>query len=267
METSTLKLYLVPVPIGNLSDITLRAIEVLRSVPFIVVEDTRYSLKLLNHFGIKKPLVSYFHPREQEKVPFILKKLSSFGSAALITNSGTPVISDPGFPLVREAIRRGIRIVPLPGPSAIIPAVISSGIRSDRFLFLGFMPKKTGALQNALKGLKNADCPMVFYQSPRRIDQFLQISLQVFGPRIFSIAKEISKKNEKIIRGNLADFRVLLEKETLLGELVVVIDGNPYPETSQSAPSIESREDIYRYFKEIHRIPRNRIKDILQKKK
>ncbi len=258
-------LFIVPVPIGNLGDITLRAIKVLKSVDFIIAEDTRYSLKLLNHLGIQKPLYSYYKPKEQEKSEKILSMLET-KNGAIITDSGTPLVSDPGFVLVKKAIAANIQINSLPGPTAFVPALAGSGIDPSRFLFLGFPPRKKNDLTRFLKELLCLPYTLVFYESPRRCVEFLGTAADVLGERDFAIAKELSKKHETFIRGNLKDLDTILSAETILGEVVVVVSGNTGDMTEEERLQIESREDIFDYFKEKHNIPRNQIKRVLMKK-
>jgi len=262
------ELYLVPVPIGNLKDITLRAIEVLKTVDFIIAEDTRYSLKLLNHLEIKKHMVSYFKPRENEKAEAIIKKLAECRSAALITDSGTPGISDPGYILVKRAIAGGVRIVSLPGPTAFVPALVASGINPGRFLFMGFPPRKKSELTRFLKEISTHEYALVFYESPRRVWDFLKTAADVLGNRKFALAKEISKKNETVIRGELGELDTLLAEETILGEMVVIIDGfrADSKEDGEDSLQLNSMEDLFRYFKETHNISKNQLKKILMKK-
>ena len=261
---SDIKLYITPVPIGNLKDITLRAIEILKKVDFIIVEDTKYSLKLLNHLDIKKPLISYYKPKEQIKTAGIIKKLKR-ESAALITDSGTPVISDPGYYLIRAAIDNDIEIESLPGPTAFVPALTLSGIDFSSFTFLGFPPRKTGDLTKFLTEYANVPEALVFYQSPRRVEKFLYLAYSIFGERQFAIIKELTKKNENILRGNLKDLAHILSKTKLLGEFVIIIEGQKKP--VKSTIKIESIQDIYSHFKKEHNISKNIIKDIFMKRK
>jgi 16S rRNA (cytidine1402-2'-O)-methyltransferase len=260
-------LFIVPLPVGNLQDITLRAIETLKTVDFIVAEDTRYSLKLLNHLGIKKKLVSYYKPKEQEKAALILNRLSEGLSAALVTDSGTPAISDPGFILVRKAIEAGVEVVSLPGPTAFVPALVVSGIDPGRFLFLGFPPRKTNALRGFLQEIKVLPYALVFYESPRRTAAFLDSAAAVLGNRSFAIVKELSKKYEKIIRGKLGDLHRILAGETLLGEIVIIIEGQPEgEEDSGKTLKLETLDDLFDYFKTTHNISKNRLKKVLMRK-
>lgn len=260
-----MSIYIVPVPIGNLKDITLRALEILKQVDFIIAEDTRYSLKLLNYYGIKKKIVSYYKPRENEKVNKILDLLIN-KDAALITDSGTPLISDPGFILIKKVIENGINIISLPGPTAFVPAIVASGINPSKFIFLGFSPRKKGELIKYLKALAYLEYTLVFYESPKRVENFLKTALFVFGNRNFVIIKEISKKNEKIIRGELIEFDKIIESEIILGEIVIIIEGNFEKNKKEKALKITSRDDIFEYFKEKHNISKNDLKKILIRK-
>ena len=258
-------LYLVPVPIGNLKDITIRACDILKQVDFIIAEDTRYSIKLLNHLKIKKKCVSYYRPKEDQKAEQLIKMLQS-QDAALITDSGTPLISDPGYILIKRAIEAGIRLVSLPGPSAFLPVLVASGINPESFCFLGFPPRKKGDLNRLLNRLADWEYALVFYESRRRLMSFLKEARAVLGNRRFCIGKEISKRNEKIIRGELKDLDMALKSEILLGEMVVVLSGKGKEKIPQDAPSIESQDDIFRYFKEKYGLSKNEIKSAIMKK-
>jgi 16S rRNA (cytidine1402-2'-O)-methyltransferase len=259
-------LYIVPTPIGNLQDITRRAIDVLSRVDFIIAEDSRYSQKLLNHLQIKKKIISHYRPKEEtqaEKIVFLLENQDG----ALITDSGTPAIADPGFILIRKAIALGIPVIPLPGPSAFIPALVASGIDPQRFLFLGFPPRRQNDLRRFFKSLAPLPYTLVFYESPRRVEKFLQNAAAVLGERRFAMAKELSKKHEKVIRGRLDEWPVALKDEIILGEMVVVIAGNPEIRTAEPAPQLQNIEDIYAYFQERFGLGKNQLKKILMKKK
>jgi len=259
-----LTLYITPVPIGNLKDITLRAIEILNKVDFVIAEDTRYSLKLLNHLNIRKPMLSYYKPKEKIKTARIIDKLKT-ETAALITDSGTPVISDPGYFLIRAAIDNDITIESLPGPTAFVPALTLSGIESNSFVFLGFSPRKKGDLLSLLKKYSQSSDTMIYYESPKRVKVFLQSAYEVFGDRQFALIKELTKKNEQVIRGKLSNLEDILLNINLLGEFVIVIEGQK--EELPSSVSIESIDDIYNHFKNEHNIPKNKIKNIFMKRK
>ena len=264
-DRSGRKLYIVPLPIGNLKDITLRAVEVLRSVDVIFCEDTRRTLKILNHLEIKKRLVSYYKPREQEKLGTIMRILRT-QVGALVTDSGTPLISDPGLLLVQRALDERIDILPLPGPSAFLPALVASGINGRSFLFLGFPPRARGELSRYLKRLSQFPFTLVFYESPRRVKAFLETARSVLGNRRFCLAKEISKKNERMIRGELEQLDEIFQDEVLLGEMVVVLEGGREGETRTEAPDLQTLDDIYSYFLETHNISKNKIKSIFMKR-
>jgi 16S rRNA (cytidine1402-2'-O)-methyltransferase len=258
-------LYIVSLPIGNLEDITLRAIKTLKKVEVVIAEDTRFSLKLLNHLGIKKRLLSYYKPNEAQKVSRILKILET-QDAALITDSGTPLISDPGYILVKEVIKKGIDIVPLPGPTALIPALVTSGLNPESFVFLGFPPRKKSKLVAYLKKMSDLKLIQVFYESPRRIEFFLRTLYAVYGNRKFCLAKEISKKHEKIIRSELKDLEEVLKREIILGEIVVVVEGCRDGEKKDNIPDIDSLEDIFNHFKDVYGISKNKIKQAIMRK-
>ncbi len=259
-------LYIVPTPIGNLGDITRRAVEVLTKVDFVIAEDSRYSQKLLNHLQIKKKIISHYRPKEEIQAEKIVALLAS-QDGALITDSGTPAISDPGFILIRQAIARGIAVIPLPGPTAFIPALVASGLDPRRFLFLGFPPRKQNELQQYLRELTPLPYTLVFYESPRRLGNFLKTAAAVLGDRSFALAKEVSKKHEKIIRSSLAQWPALLEQETVLGEMVVVIAGNSAAPQAEAAPRLDGVEDLYAFFSQRFGLGKNALKKILMKKK
>ncbi|HBU70342.1 MAG TPA: 16S rRNA (cytidine(1402)-2'-O)-methyltransferase [Elusimicrobia bacterium] len=217
-------LYIVPTPIGNLDDITIRALNVLKSVDFIACEDTRHSAKLLNHFGIKKPLLSFYSYNQSNRAPQIIKELSLGKNAALISDSGTPCISDPGFYLVNEAIAGGINIVPLPGPSAVLTALVASGLPTENFVFLGFLKRKPGKLKKELKQAALAGATVVFYESPHRLKKTLGLLLDVFGSQSrVAVARELTKKFEEFVRGTLGEVAEIFNNREILGEFVVMV--------------------------------------------
>jgi 16S rRNA (cytidine1402-2'-O)-methyltransferase len=259
-------LYIVPTPVGNLGDITRRAVEILGRVDFIIAEDSRYSQKLLNHLQIKKKIISHYRPKEEAQAEKIVSMLAG-QDGALITDSGTPAISDPGFLLVRKAIAAGIEVIPLPGPTAFIPGLVASGIDPQRFLFLGFPPRRQGDLQRYLNELAPLPFTLVFYESPRRLGNFLKEAAAALGDRSFALAKEISKKHEKIIRSSLEQWPALLAEETILGEMVVVVAGCSAAQRSEAAPQFEDIDDLYAFFSQHYGLGKNALKKILMKKK
>ena len=259
-------LYIVPTPIGNLGDITRRAVEVLARVDFIIAEDSRYSQKLLNHLQIKKKIVSHYRPKEESQAEKIVAQLAG-RDGALITDSGTPAISDPGFILVRKAIALGIPVISLPGPTAFVPALVASGIDPQHFLFLGFPPRRRNDLQSFLKNLVPLPYTLVFYESPRRVADFLKHAAAVLGDRRFALAKEVSKKHEKIIRATLGQWASVVAEETILGEMVVVVAGSAEAPPPEPAPRFDDIDDLYDFFNRRFGLGKNALKKILMKKK
>ncbi|MEJ2162783.1 MAG: 16S rRNA (cytidine(1402)-2'-O)-methyltransferase [Robiginitalea sp.] len=218
-------LYIVPTPNGNLQDITLRAIEVLKSVDAILAEDTRTSSKLLGHFGIATPLKSYHMHNEHRVLQQLVSRLSGGASMALISDAGTPGISDPGFLLVRECIQEGIRVECLPGPTALIPALVNSGFPTDRFVFEGFLPVKKGR-QTRLKQVAAEVRTMIFYESPHKLIKTLTNLVEYLGgERPVSVSREITKIYEETIRGSLAEVLNHFEANAPRGEFVIVVKG------------------------------------------
>ncbi|MBA7651181.1 Ribosomal RNA small subunit methyltransferase I [subsurface metagenome] len=228
-ENSALKpsgdLYVVATPIGNLEDLTFRALRTLGEVSVIVCEDTRRTRKLLNKYSIKKKLISYYHPKENQKIPQIISLLKQGKNVALVTDSGTPGISDPGYPLIREAITQGIKIIPIPGPAAITAALSVAGLPTHRFLFLGFLPPKKEATKKLLVSLKNEKATLVFYLPTRKLLSFLDLTRETIGNRQIVIAREMTKIYEEFLRGTTEELLKKLEEKKLKGEATVLISG------------------------------------------
>jgi 16S rRNA (cytidine1402-2'-O)-methyltransferase len=219
-------LYLVPTPLGNLKDITLRAIEVLQSVDFILCEDTRTSSKLLQHYKIEKPVSPYHQHNEHKILQHLVEQLSSGKNIALITDAGTPGISDPAFLLVRECIKNDVKVECLPGATAFVPALINSGLPTNRFVFEGFLPLKKGR-QTLLKKLVEEDRTMIFYESPVRLVKTLEDLIRHFGEdRHCSISRELTKMFEENYRGTLKEVSDHFKTKTPKGEIVIVVAGN-----------------------------------------
>lgn len=220
-----MKLYLVPTPIGNLDDITLRAINVLKNVDAILAEDTRTSGVLLRHLGISKPLHSYHIFNEHQTVQRLVTQLKEGKILALVSDAGTPGISDPGFLLVRACIQADIQVECLPGPTALVPALVNSGLPNDRFTFEGFLPHKKGR-QTRLTELADEERTMVFYESPHRLLKTLGQFAEVFGPdRSASVSRELTKLFEENRRGPLSELITYFAEKTIKGELVVCVQG------------------------------------------
>ncbi|WP_372946310.1 16S rRNA (cytidine(1402)-2'-O)-methyltransferase [Muriicola sp.] len=218
-------LFLVPTPIGNLDDMTQRAIKVLREADLILAEDTRTSGKLLNHFGISRPMQAYHMHNEHKVTDKLIDRMKEGETMALISDAGTPGISDPGFLLTRACIEAGIPVQSLPGPTALIPALVNSGLPSERFTFEGFLPLKKGR-QTRLKELAGESRTMIFYESPHKLLKTLDHFIDTFGPdRPASISRELTKVYEETVRGSLTELRDYYSQNPLKGEFVLVVGG------------------------------------------
>lgn len=218
-------LYLVPTPIGNLSDITLRALEVLKSVDLILAEDTRTSGRLLKHYNIDRPMQSFHNFNEHRVVDALLARMRQGEVMALISDAGTPGISDPGFLIARAAMQAGLLMECLPGPTAFVPALIKSGLGADRFVFEGFLPQKKGR-QTLLKKLTEEERTMIFYESPHRLLKTLQQFGEFFGvERRISVSRELTKIFEETVNGSIAEVTHYFSEKDIKGEIVVVLEG------------------------------------------
>ncbi len=225
MSTEATSLYLVPTPIGNLADITLRALDVLKSVDTILAEDTRTSGFLLKHYEISKPLQSFHIFNEHKTLAGLITRMQQGEVMALISDAGTPGISDPGFLLVREALKADLKVDCLPGATALIPALVKSGFPTDRFCFEGFLPHKKGR-QTMLKKLSVEDRTIVLYESPHRLIKTLEQLIQYFGPdRLVSVSRELTKFHEETKTGSVTDVLEHFKKKDVKGEIVIVING------------------------------------------
>lgn len=213
-------LFLVATPIGNLEDFSPRGVQVLKGVSKIYAEDTRRTNILLNHFEINKPLLSYFEQNELQRIPEIILALAT-GNIALVSDAGTPTISDPGYKLVRETLRAGFNVVSIPGPVAAVLALTSSGLPTDRFSFIGFLPKKDTARRKILNELKEWRTTLIFYESPYRVQDSLQVMLEILGDRPASVSRELTKLHEETIRGNLSELKD--KTKSLKGEVTIVV--------------------------------------------
>ncbi len=219
-------LYIVSTPIGNLKDITLRALEVLKSVDLIAAEDTRHSRKLLAHYGIHTPLTSYFEHNKFVKGPYLLRLLKEGKSIALVTDSGTPGISDPGYRLIQLAMQNEIPLTAIPGPTALIDALVLSGAPSDRFIFEGYLPAKSGARKKRIKEILDEKRTAIYYESPHRLIKSLQDIQEILGDREIVILRELTKKFEEILRGNAASLLEYWRQHKPRGEFVIAIKGH-----------------------------------------
>jgi 16S rRNA (cytidine1402-2'-O)-methyltransferase len=220
------KLYLVPTPIGNLQDITLRALEIMKDVDLIACEDTRRSGQLLAHFNIQKKKISYFEHNETKRIPQILATLKEGNSVAVISDGGSPGLSDPAYRLVTAAIEESIPVEALPGPTALVPALTASGLPTDRFFFEGFLPVKAGRRKKRLEQLSEFPHTLVIYESVHRIKKSLTVIAEIFTDRRICVLREISKLHEESIRGTALEVADYFENTTPRGEFVIVIAGN-----------------------------------------
>lgn len=217
-------LYLVATPIGNLEDITARALRVLREASLIAAEDTRHTRKLLTHFDIRTPLTSYFEHNKLHKLDAILETLSA-GDVALVSDAGTPGLSDPGYELVRAALAAGHAVTPIPGPSAVVAALVASGLPTDAFLYLGFLPRKEAEREDLLQAVAHEPRTLVAYESPHRLLETLAALESILGNRPLAVARELTKLHEEIFRGPINAARQHFSAQEVLGEITLVIGG------------------------------------------
>lgn len=226
-------LYLVATPIGNLADITHRAIQVLQHVSLIACEDTRHTHKLLQHYGIKTKTISYHDHNEQQRAVQLIDLLNQGSDVAVVSDAGTPSISDPGFRLVRAAIENGVPVVPVPGPSALISALVVAGLPTDEFFFAGFLPSKLNARRARLAELKSVPGTLIFYEAPHRLSATLKDAYEILGEREAVVARELTKLHEEIRRGRLSELANHYENEdNARGEIVVLIDRTVISDTA-----------------------------------
>lgn len=232
-------LYLVATPIGNLEDITLRALRVLQEVDLIATEDTRRTRVLLDHYQISKPLTSLYDHNEAHKAPTLLQRLQAGASLALVSEAGTPLISDPGYRLVQLAIVQEIMVVPIPGPSALVTALSAAGLPMDRFVFEAFLPKKPGKRRKRLEALGKEPRTLIFYESSRRVQALLRDIQALWGNRRVAVARELTKRFEEFLRGRITEVQAQLEQRPPLGEVTLVVEGA----TAEAPPSVSHHPD------------------------
>lgn len=266
MEMGTL--YICPTPIGNLEDITIRVLNILKKVDLIAAEDTRHTLRLLNHFEINRPMTSYHEHNIKEKGPQLIKQLIEGKNIALVSDAGMPGISDPGEDLIRLAVESEIKIVGLPGPSAAILALVISGISTRRFAFEGFLPSKRNHRKKALDILKTEKRTLIFYESPHRISGSIKDMLDILGDRKASLSRELTKHYEEIIRGSLSEILMISEERNLKGEIVLVVEGageiepdeiNIREELKKRLEAGMSKKEAVKEIVKTHNLPRNQV--------
>lgn len=229
------KLYVCPTPIGNLEDITLRVLRVLEEVDLIAAEDTRHTIKLLNHFNIRKPLTSYHEHNKREKGKVLIEKLLNGESIALVSDAGMPGISDPGEDLIRLAIENGLEVTALPGPTASILALVLSGLPTGKFAFEGFLPSSKKDRREALQNIKNEERTIILYESPYRVKALLQDMLDIFGERDIAVCRELTKKYEEVFRGSIEEAIEKFTQDDPKGEFIVIVKGSDKIEDSSLA--------------------------------
>ena len=223
-------LYLIATPIGNLEDITHRAVRLLGEVDVIACEDTRHTKKLLNHYGINTRTISYHEHNERERALELIERLKSGVDVAVVSDAGTPGISDPGFRLARTAIESDVRVVPIPGPSALVSALVASGLPTDEFFFGGFLPARSGARRARLAELRSLPATLIFYEGPHRIAATLRDAQEILGERQAVVARELTKMHEEIARGSLSELAAQFSSaESARGEMVLIIDSTVMP--------------------------------------
>lgn len=263
-------LYVVATPIGNLEDITLRALRVLKEVDLIAAEDTRHTKKLLAHYDISTSLTSYYDQIEASKAPALIAQLQAGKTIALVSDAGTPGISDPGYRLVKGAAEAGITVVPVPGPSTLTALLSVGGLPTDRFVFEGFLPAKKGQRHNALLRLRQEERTLVFFESPHRLLDLLADLEEIFGDRQVVIGRELTKLFEEVLRGSVCELRTLLHGKEIKGEVTVAVAGREArSEAREESALIEeihlleadglSLKDIAQIISERHGVPKRKV--------
>lgn len=243
------KIYLVATPIGNLEDITLRAIKILKEVDLIAAEDTRHTLKLLNHLEITKPLISYYKQNEKIKSNILIEKALNGENIAIVSDAGTPGISDPGEEIVKEAIKNNIEIIPIPGACALVNALIASGLDTKQFVFVGFLSVNKKEKQEKLEEIKKIKSTLIFYEAPHKLINTLENIKEILGDREIVLAREITKIHEEFIRGSISE--VLEKIENPKGEFVILVEGSKKSEEDEQKENLNnlSLEEHFEYYK------------------
>ncbi len=240
------RLYIVATPIGNLEDITYRAVRLLGEADLIACEDTRQTRKLLDHYGIQKPAVSYHEHNESERAAELAARMLAGATIALVSDAGMPLVSDPGYRLVRAAVENGIEVIPLPGPSAILTALAASGLPTDAFHFAGFLPARAAQRTKLLESLREETATLIFFEAPHRVAEALEAIGQVLGGRPVVVARELTKLHEEFLRGTADEIRAVLEaRETIKGEITILVGKAAGPEPDDR-PVEEAVEELMR---------------------
>jgi len=255
-------LFVIGTPIGNLADITARALECLQNVDLIACEDTRHTIKLLNHFGIRKPLESYHDFNEQAKAGQLLARIREGLAVALVSDAGTPAVSDPGYRLVRLCREHGVNVVAIPGPNAAITALSASGLPSDEFLFVGFLPANRTTRRRKLEDIRPTRATLLFYEAPHRIEETLKDLVEILGDREACVARELTKVHEEYLFGKIS---AILEKITARGEFVIVVTGGDVLQEPVIDLAGLSRKDVLKVIAEKTGIPKRQLYELLIK--
>jgi len=278
-------LYICGTPIGNLEDITLRALRILKEVNLIAAEDTRHTLKLLNHYQINTKITSYYEYNKFKKAPYLVEILKNGQDIALVSDAGMPGISDPGYVLINLALKNNIKIIPVPGVSALITALVVSGLSTDKFVFEGFLPRKIKERKRCFKGIENEERTIIFYETPHRLKRALKDMLEIWGDRKVVIARELTKMYEEIIRGKLSQVLTEISTKEIKGEITLIVQGGNKKKENDSIDFLKdecimqeylkklknqgySNKDIIKIAQEKINIPKNLIyKKLLEMKK
>lgn len=278
-------LYICGTPIGNLEDITLRALRILKEVNLIAAEDTRHTLKLLNHYQINTKITSYYEYNKFKKAPYLVEILKNGQDIALVSDAGMPGISDPGYVLINLALKNNIKIIPVPGVSALITALVVSGLPADKFVFEGFLPRKIKERKRCFKGIENEERTIIFYETPHRLKRALKDMLEIWGDRKVVIARELTKMYEEIIRGKLSQVLTEISTKEIKGEITLIVQGGIKKKENDSIDFLKdecimqeylkklknqgySNKDIIKIAQEKINIPKNLIyKKLLEMKK
>jgi len=244
-------LYICGTPIGNLEDITLRALKILKEVNLIAAEDTRHTLKLLNHYQINTKITSYYEYNKFKKAPYLVKILKKGQDIALVSDAGMPGISDPGYVLIDLALKNNIKIIPIPGVSALITALVVSGLPTDKFVFEGFLPRKIKERKRYFKSIENEERTIIFYETPHRLKRALKDMLEILGDRKVVLARELTKMYEEIIRGKLSQILSKIDSKEIKGEITLIVQGGIKKKENDSLDFLKDECIMQEYLKKL----------------
>jgi len=244
-------LYICGTPIGNLEDITLRALNVLKKVDLIAAEDTRHTKKLLSHYQINTPVTSYYEYNKFKKAPYLIEKIRNGQKIALVSDAGMPGISDPGYFIVNLALKNDIKVIPIPGVSAVITALVVSGLPSEHFIFEGFLPRKCTERKKYFGKIESENRTLIFYETPHRLKKTLRDMLKIWGDRRIVIARELTKKYEEVLRGEISEILKVLEDREIKGEITLIVEGNTRGEKYDESDLMKRDKIIEEFLKEL----------------